>query len=116
MYRKTIAEVVKSAEEDCEEERKAALELAIANFDGEDEVQRRFGHGSFGSHEATDRLYVQTEMLEWFILGSPTVALVPEAYAMAHLAYELLGAAYQKVSAYSSDLHPRMNSHEHEDL
>lgn len=81
-----------------EVERQEALRLAIQNFDGDAEVHRRFDPGTFGSHEAADRLWIQGENVECYILNHPTVAMNKEAYQKVYEAYQLLLAAYQLIA------------------
>ncbi len=85
-------------DEEIELEREAAFRLAVENFDSEAEVHRRFDPGSFGSHEAGDRIWIQAEIVDHYLLNAPTVVMNKEAYKMIYQARRLLFDAYQVIA------------------
>ena len=71
---------------------------ANSSFDGEAEVLRHFGPGSYGIHELLDRLFVVQQNIDQFILESPAISLNLEAFVYASVASYLLADAYQAVA------------------
>lgn len=78
-----------------EAERREALNLALENFGGQEELTRRFGPDTCGVHEAMDRTWIAAEHVENYVLNSPTVVMDPDIYNKVHLAVALLYEAYQ---------------------
>lgn len=80
-----------------EAERQDILRLAYQSYGSESEVHRLFDPGTFGAHEATDRLDIVNGNLWEYVLSHPAVAMNPEAFRRVYEAHYLLADAYQKI-------------------
>ncbi len=79
-----------------EQQRKADLKEAKKAFSGSD-LQKRFGPGSFGHHEMTDRAFIMCEMWD-YVAQSPATVIDPELYEDAQKIQQLIYDFYQKAS------------------
>ncbi len=91
-------EMVYIALKEVEANRDKAFEESISSFGSKSEVHRRFAPGSFGSHEAADRTFIMTENWDSYVLSHPTIAMNPEAYRMAKIAFEFMHEVYQIIA------------------
>jgi len=76
------------------------LAIARANFP---DIDRRFGPASFGNHEAMDRTWMLLETFDAYVVQHPSVALCPEAFAMATHARSLMAEVYRIIGRFEAD-------------
>lgn len=80
------------------EKRRQDLIHYQATVYSEAELARRFAPGSFGSHEAVDRLSLMIEHLDKFVIEHPTVIARPDVFEKVYKAMELLTDSYSILS------------------
>lgn len=99
-----LAELVESDEpgfyaESVEASRTLSLLKSIEAFGSQEELDRRFGPGTLGEHEAMDRLYVAADSLDTYCLSSPAIQRNQKAFNLVVEAYQLLNDAYQELAS-----------------
>lgn len=80
-------------------EREECLDAAAHTYGGD--WRERFKPGTFGAHEAVDRLHFFITTMEDFLINHPSVALDRPAFHAVYQAQELLAAAYQSLAVAS---------------
>lgn len=98
-----LADPAKSAEpgsyaESVEVSRTLSLLKSIEDFGSQEELDRRFGPGTLGEHEARDRLYVAADSLDTYCLSSPAIQRNQKAFNLVVEAYQFLNDAYQELA------------------
>lgn len=91
------------SEQELEADRQQLLEKAKSNFDGEDDLKKRFGPNTFGSHELLDRAFMLQENWEHYVKEHPTTLLNPDAFKLASEIVEKMYDFYNLAARKSLD-------------
>lgn len=95
------------SDNELEKDRQELLDKAKENFDGEEELKRRFGDGTYGAHELMDRAYMVMETWETYVKEHPTTVLNPDLFKLANEAWQKMFDFYQLAGRHSLEADPK---------